>query len=166
MFQLQEASSTTVSSSGREASEANTPEQQAKQEEKSPTTIMCRNTIQGPHLITDSRGHVCSMAEIDVATNCCTNEKQLYSCATCNNEQHCCTVYEYCVSCCLAPSNRELLKQSFAQRKTEHLYKHVNTVFQYCSTRCRTSSKSVVFENKYKTNLKHCFGIIDPTDLS
>lgn len=76
----------------------------------------CRNSIQGKALIVDERGIVCSRHDV-LPNGCCRieqrqtskNEKtpsmavrERYSCKTCN-PQGCCTIYEYCVSCCLHP---------------------------------------------------------------
>jgi hypothetical protein len=77
----------------------------------------CRNSIQGRGLIVDDRGIICSRHEV-LSNGCCTIEqrqiskneeslsvarKERYSCKTCNS-QGCCTIYEYCVSCCLHPN--------------------------------------------------------------
>lgn len=71
---------------------------------------------QGKALIVDERGIVCSRHDV-LPNGCCRieqrqtskNEKtpsmavrERYSCKTCN-PQGCCTIYEYCVSCCLHP---------------------------------------------------------------
>jgi len=66
-------------------------------------------------LIVDDRGVVCSRHEV-LSNGCCATEqrqtpknealsmarKEKYCCKTCN-PQGCCTIYEYCVSCCLHP---------------------------------------------------------------
>lgn len=70
---------------------------------------------QGRGLIVDDRGVVCLRHEV-LSNGCCMMEqkqtpkneesmsikKERYSCKTCN-PQGCCTIYEYCVSCCLHP---------------------------------------------------------------
>ncbi|KAL6255049.1 hypothetical protein P5V15_013382 [Pogonomyrmex californicus] len=105
----------------------------------------CRNSIQGKGLIVDDRGIVCSRHDL-LSNGCCiveerqisknektsTVKKERYSCKTCN-PQGCCTIYEYCVSCCLHPD-------------------------KICLATCRTSSSSVRHENTYKDPLaKHCY---------
>lgn len=76
---------------------------------------------QGKVLIVDERGIVCARHEV-LPNGCCRieqrqtskNEETLamarrerYSCKTCN-PQGCCTIYEYCVSCCLHPGKVNL----------------------------------------------------------
>lgn len=65
----------------------------------------CRNSLQGINLIVDERGFVCDRADVLRSTQCCNLESyktRLYYCDTCN-DQDCCEIYEYCVSCCLDP---------------------------------------------------------------
>ncbi|KMQ89964.1 hypothetical protein RF55_10336 [Lasius niger] len=84
--------------------------------ENNASTQPCRNSVQGKGLIVDERGIVCSRHEV-LSNGCCTTEqkqaskneetlsmtkKERYSCKMCNS-RGCCTIYEYCVSCCLHP---------------------------------------------------------------
>lgn len=49
-------------------------------------------------------GYVCPRSEI-LSSGCCNSEIQnvfQYTCETCNVNQ-CCSIYEYCISCCLHP---------------------------------------------------------------
>lgn len=157
---------------------------ESKQSQRTTTPIiMCRNTVQGSTLITDSRGYTCSVELVDPVTKCCPLELpawlkdhpldwptvlEQHSCQTCN-AHHCCSVYEYCVSCCMNPQHRTMIQsiiQSKAQEGKANVYKGIQTVFQFCSTRCRTSSKSVVNENRYRTVYKHCYGAKDPSDMA
>lgn len=69
-------------------------------------TETCRNSEQGVKLITDERGFICAREDL-LATGCCNfkaDGTHLYQCETCN-ENHCCEIYENCVSCCLNPDN-------------------------------------------------------------
>lgn len=66
--------------------------------------INCRNSVQGKILIVDDRGFVCQRSDLQ-STGCCDLDAantKLHSCETCNLSG-CCTIYEYCVSCCLNP---------------------------------------------------------------
>ncbi|XP_020285976.1 UPF0454 protein C12orf49 homolog [Pseudomyrmex gracilis] len=139
----------------------------------------CRNSIQGKGLIVDERGLVCSRHEV-LPNGCCTIEqtqqnkedavikRERYSCKTCNL-QGCCTIYEYCVSCCLNP-NKSILQMRGRKdvnliflkvRKDEGETRTRRTDrFQICLAVCRTSSFSMrsVHENTYKDPLaKHCY---------
>ncbi|XP_024873346.1 UPF0454 protein C12orf49 homolog [Temnothorax curvispinosus] len=137
----------------------------------------CRNSIQGRGLIVDDRGVVCLRHEV-LSNGCCTieqiqtskNEESLsmarrerYSCKTCN-PQGCCTIYEYCVSCCLHPdkqikSRKDVLSNSAkVQKDVGRMPIRNSDRFQICLAACRTSSSSVRHENTYKDPLaKHCF---------
>ncbi|MEE6525671.1 hypothetical protein FKM82_025840, partial [Ascaphus truei] len=65
----------------------------------------CRNSVQGKLLITDDLGYVCERNEL--LTNGCCNinvpSSKMYSCQSCL-PNGCCSVYEFCVSCCLQPN--------------------------------------------------------------
>lgn len=64
----------------------------------------CRNSVQGKVLIVDDRGFVCQRTDLQ-SSGCCDLDavgSKLHSCETCNLSG-CCTIYEYCVSCCLNP---------------------------------------------------------------
>jgi len=134
------------------------------------TTIsLCRNTVVGNMFISDSRGYTCRIENVDRVTRCCSTQPKptttRYSCKTCNLKYGCCSVYEYCVSCCMTPERRQELKDNFEKRKDDRLYRGVTTVFQFCSTRCRTTSRSVINENRYRSPLKHCYAQSDPADI-
>lgn len=64
----------------------------------------CRNSIQGKTLIVDDEGYVCSRIEL-LNNGCCklTLQSKQYDCDSCIFDG-CCSVYEYCVSCCLNPN--------------------------------------------------------------
>lgn len=125
--------------------------------------ILCQNTIQGKFLITDDRGFVCK-AEHLLANGCCNIEldtTKYYTCETCNNETHCCGIYEYCVSCCLHPEKRPILELALEVIKGRQamLYAQVNDQFELCVAKCRTNSHSVEHENRYR-DIEHrfCYG--------
>lgn len=66
----------------------------------------CRNSEQGVILIADERGFICTRDDL-LSTGCCNikaDNTHLYNCESCN-EDHCCELYENCVSCCLNPEN-------------------------------------------------------------
>jgi hypothetical protein len=56
-----------------------------------------------------SSGFVCSWKDLDRTTNCCHDthltDINRFSCDYCNETVFCCSVYEYCVSCCMYPGN-------------------------------------------------------------
>ncbi|XP_001602536.2 UPF0454 protein C12orf49 homolog [Nasonia vitripennis] len=143
----------------------------------------CRNSVQGKLLIVDEKGYVCSRHEV-LSNGCCSLEasdqrtisssvpsskKTRYSCKTCS-PQGCCTIYEYCVSCCLDPNKvkkrksftiDQIRKENLKLRRGEDILKlRLRSLdrFQLCLAACRTSSASVQHENTYKNPLyKHCY---------
>ncbi|XP_011687872.1 PREDICTED: UPF0454 protein C12orf49 homolog isoform X1 [Wasmannia auropunctata] len=141
------------------------------------STQSCRNSIQGRGLIVDDRGVVCSRHEV-LSNGCCAIEprkapknegslsmarRERYSCKTCN-PQGCCTIYEYCVSCCLHP-DKQIRGRKDVLTGSAKVQKNVGRTpvrnsdrFQICLAACRTSSSSVRHENTYKDPLaKHCY---------
>ncbi|KAG7202109.1 hypothetical protein KM043_004778 [Ampulex compressa] len=144
----------------------------------------CRNSVQGKVLIVDERGVVCARREV-LPDGCCgpdqkhlaKNENDVrsmklerYSCKTCN-VQGCCSIYEYCVSCCLHPGKQVKSRKDTASRAEQRSHRDEDPVkirlrsldrFQVCLAACRTSSASVRHENTYKDpHLKHCY-ILQP----
>jgi hypothetical protein len=60
----------------------------------------CRNSVQGPKLITDELGYVCPLSMVD-PTGCCNTDYAVrFDCSSCH-QSVCCGLYEHCVSCCL-----------------------------------------------------------------
>ncbi|KAF0981553.1 hypothetical protein FDP41_012210 [Naegleria fowleri] len=137
--------------------------------------IKCRNTVQGADYITDSRGYICSIMHVDPKTHCCRTDinpeqakkdglppVERYSCSTCNTNNQCCSSYEHCVSCCMDIDKRDDLRKMFQQRKDDKLFKGVKTVFELCLLRCRTTSRSVQNENRFKDpTYRYCYGSIN-----
>lgn len=122
----------------------------------------CRNSVQGKVLIVDDRGYVCSRTDV-LSTGCCNTENEntkQYSCETCK-ENACCSIYEYCISCCLHPDKKNLLQAVLgkAPETFKVLFASVTDHFELCLAKCRTSSQSVQHENSYRDpRAKHCYG--------
>ncbi|KAM4708255.1 SREBP regulating gene protein [Discoglossus pictus] len=122
----------------------------------------CRNSVQGKLLITDDLGYICERKEL-LANGCCNinvASTRLHSCDSCL-PNGCCSVYEFCVSCCLQP-NKQLLLERFLNRAAmafENLFQAVEDHFELCLAKCRTSSQSVQHENTYRNPIaKYCYG--------
>ncbi|NXC61026.1 CL049 protein, partial [Aleadryas rufinucha] len=104
----------------------------------------CRNSVQGKLLITDELGYICERKDLLVNGCCNVNvpSTKLYSCDSCL-PNGCCSVYEYCVSCCLQPSKQHLLER-FLNRAAiafQNLFMAVEDHFELCLAKCRTSSQ-------------------------
>ncbi|GAB0086409.1 SREBP regulating gene protein [Sergentomyia squamirostris] len=125
-------------------------------------SVKCRNSVQGRFLIVDDRGFVCNRFDL-LPTGCCnveTSSTSHYSCETCT-EAGCCSIYEYCVSCCLHPDKKELLERVMekATGRQKAVFASVQDNFELCLAKCRTDSHSVQHENKYRDpKAKHCYG--------
>ncbi|VUZ40480.1 unnamed protein product [Hymenolepis diminuta] len=128
----------------------------------------CNNTLQGATKVTDDRGFLCLRRNL-LANGCCDRSKRLtlrHVCSTCSSI-FCCQSYEICVSCCLNPINISLWKNVLLLAKIENQLSILSSksVFELCSSRCRTSSESVINANAYRDPLrKYCFGV-DPPEL-
>ncbi|KAJ7222746.1 hypothetical protein O6H91_Y466100 [Diphasiastrum complanatum] len=119
--------------------------------------ILCNNTLQGPYLLSDDRGYICTTTVLDTVTGCCPEDAQQFSCRGCNLSSSCCDSYEYCVACCLDPkktTTERALRSKVSKQATAKTY---SSVFEYCSGRCRHNSASVVHENAYASEEHHCF---------
>ncbi|XP_038209909.1 SREBP regulating gene protein [Zerene cesonia] len=131
------------------------------QEHNETVDVECRNSVQGRALIVDDRGYVCQRNDVG-KNGCCiadAEETSRYSCTSCN-ANHCCIVYEYCVSCCLDPNKRNMLQVVLSKLTVEeHVLVHsLADDYELCLTKCRTSSHSVLHENSYKNpGHKHCY---------
>ncbi|XP_057249598.1 uncharacterized protein LOC104888789 isoform X2 [Beta vulgaris subsp. vulgaris] len=124
----------------------------------------CRNTVQGRYLLADDKGYVCDALSVDPESRCCFQKGEQYSCQGCNLISQCCNSYELCVSCCLNPlqTQKELaVKVKISKAETAGTY---NSVFDFCTGRCRHNSESVVHENAYLSDFHHCFSL--PTNSS
>jgi len=100
--------------------------------------------IKDRSFVVDDTGVSCDWKEVNYETGCCpqTGSDSVFSCTMCTD--NCCTTYAYCVSCCLFPSNPQLVT-------------HPNDKFSYCIDVCRLTSSSVVNEQKWKSGMKYCF---------
>uniref|UniRef100_A0A8D0H3Q4 SREBP regulating gene protein n=1 Tax=Sphenodon punctatus TaxID=8508 RepID=A0A8D0H3Q4_SPHPU len=126
----------------------------------------CRNSVQGKLLIADELGYICERKDLLVNGCCNINvpSTKLHSCESCL-PNGCCSVYEYCVSCCLQP-NKQLLLERFLKRAAiafQNLFTAVEDHFELCLAKCRTSSQSVQHENTYRDPIaKYCYGEYPP----
>ncbi|GMH28567.1 hypothetical protein Nepgr_030410 [Nepenthes gracilis] len=119
----------------------------------------CRNTVQGRYLLSDDNGYVCDALSVDPESRCCPSKGEQFSCHGCNLISKCCNSYEFCVSCCLNPSqnHRDIaLQVKVAKPVTAGTYA---SLFDFCAGRCRHSSESVVHENAYFSDFHHCFSL-------
>ncbi|CAG0892750.1 unnamed protein product [Darwinula stevensoni] len=153
--------------------------------------LTCRNSVQGRTIIADDRGtlvsrqvsepcdrlvlprvfllprgYTCARHEV-LPSGCCNAElatTRRYVCESCGTN-HCCAIYEFCISCCLHPSQKSLL-QSLLTKGSERqslLFASVTDHFELCLAKCRTSSTSVQHENLYRDpSATHCFGLQPP----
>jgi len=111
---------------------------------------LCRRSVDRVFVV-DEEGRVCKWQEVDYGTGCCPpvlNGLREDSCQEC--KVNCCGIYAYCVSCCLQPQNP--MQPNFSSPDFTPVDK-----FDYCRTVCRTSSRSVINENQWKSDLKYCF---------
>lgn len=127
----------------------------------------CRNSVQGKVLIVDDRGFVCPRHDV-LHNGCCNDNLSTviqYPCETCRPSD-CCAIYEYCISCCLHPSKKDLLENVLGKATEQNsvLFASVSDHFELCLAKCRTNSQSVQHENSYKDpKAKHCFGETAPS---
>jgi len=117
----------------------------------------CKHTIQGKKYVSDDKGYLCDRAQLNATSGCCISKKWQYYCSQCDMKHNCCRDYEFCVSCCLGS---EIPEKSLSLLPS--LYETIDSKFDFCQSLCRTSSKSVVHENSYRSSLKYCFGSEPP----
>lgn len=108
----------------------------------------CMRTRQGGSQVTDSNGIVCNRDELDQNKCCPLRAGDSFSCNTCDASTKCCSVYEYCVSCCVRPAHRKELEH--LREHSTHKSIKTGSWFEVCQFKCRTSSGSVVHENSYR----------------
>ncbi|KAK6625623.1 hypothetical protein RUM43_005922 [Polyplax serrata] len=122
--------------------------------------ISCRNSVQGKVLIVDDKGYVCSRSDL-MPSGCCNTRSgntKRFTCDTCK-ENGCCSIYEYCISCCLHPDKKQVLQNVLGKAAENVLFASVSDHFELCLAKCRTSSQSVHHENSYRDpRAKHCYG--------
>lgn len=111
---------------------------------------------------------------------------------SCSAQHQCCGQYEYCVSACLdftwqrlhrvklhtnsARSAQDKSIDSVQRLVGDHqaedsivateYEKGTQDLFDWCLTRCRTSGRSVVHQNSFRSSLKYCYGLKDPPLLA
>lgn len=125
-------------------------------------TEKCNNTVQGV-LLADSHGFLCNRKQLNTTSGCCLvhPHSHPFDCGNCDRDTQCCSAYEHCVSCCLGTEQKE----SAARANDLQLRFSLSVLsdpFELCKLLCRTSSKSLVHENAYRSSLKHCFGSSPP----
>lgn len=89
----------------------------------------------------------------------------------------CCEIYEHCVSCCMAPENRDHLNRMIngdadfyeeekkMRESLQIFFSSITDLFELCLIKCRTSSASVQHENTYKNHrTKHCYTLMVTVD--
>jgi hypothetical protein len=103
---------------------------------------------------------------------CCnttSTDRMPYSCETCEEKSFCCSAYEYCVSCCLNPIDNQFLEKRKDSSFRKTLPKGqvwlwaLEDDFEFCTAQCRTSSRTVIHQNTFKSPLKHCYGPSGPS---
>jgi len=126
----------------------------------SPSSIQCRNSVQGRVLLADDRGRVCSRTAVS-NSGCCSAESPRYACHECEAFSACCRLYEHCVSCCMRPDKKVVLTHVLNEAKSlkNILLLSASDQFDLCLAKCRTNSGSVRHENVYvNAASKHCYG--------
>ncbi|CAI2725128.1 unnamed protein product [Schistosoma spindalis] len=123
----------------------------------------CRHTKQSPILVVDELGYLCNYFNL-LTNSCCPfqNLTQRFFCHSCKSN-HCCSIYEHCVSCCLNPINKSLWDkvQNLSANNKRHL-QLATDAFEFCVAVCRTSSLTVLHENRIfidfinMLSLDHC----------
>lgn len=132
-----------------------------KEKGNSSAAVSCRNSVQGKVLVADDRGYVCQRSEV-ASNGCCIAEAattRRYGCDTCQ-PNGCCSIYEYCISCCMHPQKITLLQKILGKASDTFrmLVASITDHFELCLTKCRTSSNSVHHENSYRDpKAKHCY---------
>ncbi|GAB0491562.1 hypothetical protein MMPV_002816 [Pyropia vietnamensis] len=142
----------------------------------------CQNTVTGPEYVTDDRGYTCTMETVrtDQRQGCCATAPTTargaatagtpaspppprYGCATCDAATRCCVRFDQCVSCCMDPALESLrtslqAARSFAAYRGGVAAAAFGSPFAVCAAACRSSSRSVVHENAYRSAAHHCYG--------
>jgi len=133
------------------------------------TLMTCRNTVQGKKFITDDKGYVCKHEALDRRTGCCKDQTRAFSCPReyCNTTSRCCSIYEYCVACCMDPQKNKIRDDLLEITSDPIILGNRNDIFELCRSVCRTSSKSLHSQKEYRNDeIKHCFGARPPPLLN
>jgi len=125
----------------------------------------CEYTGQGKIFVTDDQGYVCKWKEWNAMSLCCKETEQTsiprFSCQNCNTSASCCSIYEFCVSCCMEP-DRSFMREHVSRKSDSPILKNAKNTFEFCKGVCRTNSKSIYLQNKYRNEDKYCYGIDAP----
>lgn len=127
-------------------------------------------------------GYVCSRTDI-LSSGCCNTDSETtkrYSCETCK-ENGCCSIYEYCISCCLHPDKVSMKKRYCNCRHQYSLLvcNHIDTASLWFGSiskkfcHCRLTSdvlKSQTFQSyicacHYVIFSTFCFLFLDSQDI-
>ena len=147
--------------------------------------IECKRTLSSSNLVADSKGmddsflffketklsthflrsltrqfcigYTCSRKALLPSQCCDTRHKNTlrYTCATCDTSL-CCERLEYCVSCCLSPTHKQI--RALVPKRTSLKPYALDSPFSVCVAACRSGSRSVIHENAYRAERHHCFG--------
>ncbi|VDK26452.1 unnamed protein product [Anisakis simplex] len=65
-----------------------------------------------------------------------------FDCAHCDIKSGCCLLYEYCVSCCMRPDQKNILLEMIEATSGHRLRQILAATdqFELCTLKCRTSS--------------------------
>jgi len=115
--------------------------------------------------VTDDQGYVCKWKEWNAMSLCCKETEQTsiprFSCENCNTSASCCSIYEFCVSCCMEPEH-SFMREHVSRKTDSPFLKNAKNTFEFCKGACRTNSKSLYLQNKYRNEDKYCYGIDAP----
>jgi len=129
-------------------------------------TNRCANTahtVAHTEWIADDQGKVCLREDFDNDVGCCEKSISAFDRGcnlNCNETSNCCTIYEFCVACCMSPLSSPIV-EAFKKQTRDLIYSSLldeKDSFEFCKAKCRTSSNSVIGENKYRSVWKHCYG--------
>ncbi|GAM27704.1 hypothetical protein SAMD00019534_108800 [Acytostelium subglobosum LB1] len=83
-----------------------------------------------------------------------------FSCYSCSDKYHCCSEYEFCVSCCMRTDKIPVLEVILAKMVDRGISpSYLRNQFDLCTMACRTSSRSLIHQREYKRpHLKYCYG--------
>jgi len=126
---------------------------------------VCEYTGQGKAFVTDDQGYICKWKDWNAMSLCCKETEQTsiprFSCQNCNTSASCCSIYEYCVSCCMAPEH-SYVREHVSKHSDSRILKNAKNSFDFCKGVCRTNSKSIYLQNKYRNEDKYCYGVEAP----
>lgn len=120
--------------------------------------LKCENTVSGLWFVADDKGRVCPRSIFDDVSGCCATAAPKHSCESCLLTDKCCSSYEHCVSCCMAPEHGAESRALESPRGKGKLETGMwSNPFEYCRGICRTTSRSTQHENAFIDERKYCF---------